>query len=57
MRINAEQTLTDDRLFRGALALMQPARGHRAGTDAVLLVSTTRPRPSGSLISARHRAW
>jgi tRNA1(Val) A37 N6-methylase TrmN6 len=41
MRINAEQTLTDDRLFRGALALMQPARGHRAGTDAVLLVSTT----------------
>jgi tRNA1(Val) A37 N6-methylase TrmN6 len=39
--MNAEPTYTDDRLFRGALALKQPAQGHRAGTDAVLLVAAT----------------
>lgn len=30
---------TRDSLFDGALALFQPARGHRAGTDAVLLAA------------------
>lgn len=31
---------TDDRLFAGALRLIQPARGHRAGTDGVLLAAS-----------------
>lgn len=35
----AEGDTTDDRLFRGTLLLRQPARGHRAGTDAVLLAA------------------
>lgn len=30
---------TDDHLFTGTLRLRQPARGHRAGTDAVLLAA------------------
>ncbi|MCZ8182289.1 MAG: methyltransferase [Beijerinckiaceae bacterium] len=34
-----EGETTDDRLFRGTLLLRQPARGHRAGTDAVLLAA------------------
>ena len=33
------RAITDDRLFAGQLRLIQPARGHRAGTDAVLLAS------------------
>lgn len=39
--MSTEPTYTDDGLFRGALALKQPAQGHRAGTDAVLLVAAT----------------
>jgi tRNA1(Val) A37 N6-methylase TrmN6 len=34
---------TEDRLFRGTLVLRQPARGHRAGTDAVLLAAAASP--------------
>lgn len=34
---------TDDRLFGGALLLLQPEGGHRAGTDAVLLAAATPP--------------
>lgn len=30
---------TEDSLFDGALRILQPARGHRAGTDAVLLAA------------------
>ncbi|CAN1490963.1 COG4123 Predicted O-methyltransferase [Rhabdaerophilaceae bacterium] len=33
--------VTDDRLFGGALRLFQPAKGHRAGTDGVLLAAAT----------------
>lgn len=32
--------LTRDSFFGGRLALLQPARGHRAGTDAVLLAAS-----------------
>jgi tRNA1(Val) A37 N6-methylase TrmN6 len=35
---------TEDAVFGGKLRLLQPARGHRAGTDAVLLAAST---PSG----------
>lgn len=38
-----------DRLFGGRLALHQPARGHRVGTDAVLLAAAA-PDVSGGLI-------
>lgn len=34
---------SDDALFNGALHLFQPAAGHRAGTDAVLLAAATPP--------------
>lgn len=34
---------TRDTLFGGRLALRQPAKGHRAGTDAVLLAATVWP--------------
>lgn len=34
---------TDDALFAGALTLRQPARGHRIGTDAVLLAAACPP--------------
>ena len=32
---------TDDTLLNGKVALRQPARGHRAGTDAVLLAAAS----------------
>lgn len=35
---------TRDAIFDGALALVQPARGHRAGTDAVLLAASCPPQ-------------
>ena len=34
---------TEDALFAGKLSLLQPASGHRAGTDAVLLAAATPP--------------
>ncbi|MFN3482098.1 MAG: methyltransferase, partial [Rhabdaerophilum calidifontis] len=37
------ERVTEDRLFGGRLLLLQPARGHRAGTDAVLLAAATPP--------------
>ncbi len=36
-------SVTDDPLFQGHLRLLQPASGHRAGTDAVLLAAATPP--------------
>jgi len=33
--------VTEDRLFGASLRLLQPASGHRAGTDAVLLAAST----------------
>ncbi|MCU0819362.1 MAG: methyltransferase [Beijerinckiaceae bacterium] len=35
--------ITEDRLLAGRLRLMQPARGHRAGTDGVLLAAVAPP--------------
>ena len=40
---------TDDRLLGGAVALRQPAKGHRAGTDAVLLAAAAGVKP-GQLV-------
>lgn len=37
--------MSEDRLFAGALRLAQPLRGHRAGTDAILLAAAT---PAGA---------
>lgn len=42
--------ITEDRLYGGAVRLLQPRRGHRAGTDAVLLAGMASPRP-GSLVA------
>lgn len=36
---------TDDRLLGGAVTLRQPAKGHRAGSDAVLLAAAAGVRP------------
>jgi tRNA1(Val) A37 N6-methylase TrmN6 len=36
--------LTDDAILGGRIRLMQPARGHRAGTDAILLAASVPAR-------------
>ena len=36
---------TDDALLGGRVRLLQPERGHRAGTDAVLLAATADAKP------------
>ncbi|HEX2554786.1 MAG TPA: methyltransferase [Microvirga sp.] len=41
---------TEDALLGGRVRLLQPARGHRAGTDAVLLSALATPRPGEHLI-------
>ena len=37
--------ITDDSLLSGRVRLLQPAKGHRAGTDAVLLAAAAPVRP------------
>ncbi len=37
--------VTEDSLLGGRVRLLQPARGHRAGTDAVLLAAAAAPYP------------
>jgi tRNA1(Val) A37 N6-methylase TrmN6 len=39
----AEETVTEDALLNGRVRLLQPRRGHRAGSDAVLLAAALRP--------------
>lgn len=41
----AMSDVTDDSLLGGRVRLLQPARGHRAGTDAVLLAASAPLRP------------
>jgi tRNA1(Val) A37 N6-methylase TrmN6 len=41
---------TDDGLFGGKVRLIQPAKGHRAGTDAVLLAAAAPVRPGDAVI-------
>jgi tRNA1(Val) A37 N6-methylase TrmN6 len=41
-----------DWLFGGRLALLQPARGHRVGTDAVLLAAAAPDVPRGLIVDA-----
>ncbi len=63
------EDVTDDALLGGRVRLLQPARGHRAGTDAVLLSAAAPVRPGhlvidvgagtgavGLMIAARVRA-
>jgi tRNA1(Val) A37 N6-methylase TrmN6 len=40
-----ETAVTEDTLYGGRVRLRQPARGHRAGTDAVLLAAAVDPPP------------
>lgn len=40
---SAAPAVTEDALLNGRLRLTQPAKGHRAGTDAVLLAAATPP--------------
>jgi tRNA1(Val) A37 N6-methylase TrmN6 len=42
----AQLDLTEDSLLRGRVRLVQPRRGHRAGTDAVLLAACVDPKPA-----------
>jgi tRNA1(Val) A37 N6-methylase TrmN6 len=44
--------LTRDAFFGGRLVLFQPAKGHRAGTDAVLLAAAVPPGFSGLVYDA-----
>jgi tRNA1(Val) A37 N6-methylase TrmN6 len=41
--------ITEDALLGGRVRLLQPARGHRAGTDAVLLAAAAAPGPGERL--------
>jgi tRNA1(Val) A37 N6-methylase TrmN6 len=41
---------TDDSLLGGRVVLIQPARGHRAGTDAVLLAASSATRPGDVVV-------
>ncbi len=40
---------TADRLLNGRMSLKQPSRGHRAGTDALLLADAARPLAKGAV--------
>lgn len=42
--------VTEDRFLEGRLRLLQPRRGHRAGTDAVLLAAAAVLRPGDHLL-------
>ena len=42
--------VTEDRLLGGRVRLLQPSRGHRAGTDAVLLAAAVRAWPGMALV-------
>jgi tRNA1(Val) A37 N6-methylase TrmN6 len=42
--------VTDDALLGGRVRLLQPARGHRAGTDAVLLAAAAPARPGDRVV-------
>lgn len=41
---------TDDSLLGGRVSLIQPAKGHRAGTDAVLLAASAAPKPGDAVV-------
>lgn len=45
-----EAALTDDKFLCGRLRLLQPARGYRAATDAVLLAAACPARPGQSVL-------
>lgn len=45
-----EEALTDDKFLCGRLQLLQPARGYRAATDAVLLAAACPARPGQSVL-------
>jgi tRNA1(Val) A37 N6-methylase TrmN6 len=44
------QAITEDRLLDGRVRLKQPRRGHRAGTDAVLLAACVAPKPNETVV-------
>lgn len=44
--------VTDDSLLGGRVRLAQPAKGHRAGTDAVLLAASAPVRPGDVVVDA-----
>jgi tRNA1(Val) A37 N6-methylase TrmN6 len=47
--MTALPAMTEDWLLGGRLRLQQPAKGHRAGTDSVLLAASLPLRPGGLL--------
>jgi tRNA1(Val) A37 N6-methylase TrmN6 len=52
----AAEEVSEDTLLDGRVRLKQLTRGHRAGTDAVLLAAAAIPRPATpSPTSARRR--
>jgi tRNA1(Val) A37 N6-methylase TrmN6 len=46
----SEVPVTEDALLGGALRLLQPAKGHRAGTDAVLLAASASVKGGDSVL-------
>ncbi|WP_375459797.1 tRNA1(Val) (adenine(37)-N6)-methyltransferase [uncultured Enterovirga sp.] len=50
MTPDAIPEVTEDLFLEGRLRLLQPRRGHRAGTDAVLLAATAEIRPGDHVV-------
>lgn len=46
----AGEEIGEDALLGGRVRLLQPRRGHRAGTDAVLLAAMVEPRPGDMIL-------
>ncbi len=45
-----EETATEDALLNGRVRLLQPRRGHRVGSDAVLLAAALRPLANETVV-------
>jgi tRNA1(Val) A37 N6-methylase TrmN6 len=50
LRSDAPWDVTEDRLLAGRVRLLQPGRGHRAGTDAVLLAAAVHAASGMALV-------
>ncbi len=48
--MTVEIAISEDKLLGGKLTLFQPERGHRAGTDAMLLIAAARPFAKGNIV-------
>ena len=53
----ADEEVSEDTLLDGRVRLKQLTRGHRAGTDAVLLAAAATPRPGDTPHRVHDKGW